>query len=218
MPVIRRLTSRPAHKDLETGDILWFPEDRSVTNIRGVSKPNLLSPWGHVGMVFFKDEEQEKIRDHPVPKEHPRASPYVVEAIKNYDNPTPPPPRKSGVREISYNDWFQDFDTFWHGRIKKPSARGPVALSPPEQMALVTEALHHLRRPYSGLREPSLNRYTWFSCSKLILVAAYDALGITLDGKPGPRRWRHPWARSLKKSPYIFDVPPPPPPPPPPLP
>ena len=178
---------------LETGDILWFPEDRWVTK-RGASVKNRLWPFGHVAMVFFKEEAKQNEPNNPVPKASGTV-PYVIEAIKNATDPSDPKgPGISKVREISYKDWFQDFDTFWHGRIIKPrraGAGGPFALSQKNQMDLVTEALRHLGKPYSALREPSLNRYTRFSCSKLILVAACNALGIALDGKGSedPKRW-----------------------------
>jgi len=192
--------------DLETGDILWLPDDLRVPHSSGGWFWNPFRLTGHVAMVFFKDGEKKDIPDDPVHKDHAHAVPYVVEAVKNAKNPNPLLPPISKVREIPYSLRKLDFATFSHGRIQKPSAGGPVALSPAQQMDLVTEALRHLGKPYSSLREPSLNRYTRFSCSKLILVAAYNALGITLDDIPGPKRWLPCVAKSLKKSSHIFDA------------
>ena len=203
--------------DLETGDILWLPDDLRVPHSSGGWFWNPFRLTGHVAMVFFKDGEKKDIPDDPVHKDHAHAVPYVVEAVKNAKNPNPKLPRISQVREIPYHLWALNFRTFWHGRIKKPSTGGLVDLSPEEQIALVTEALSHLRKPYSGWRGPSLDCYTRFSCSKLVLVAAYDALKMALDDhqpSDDPQRRFPSVAAWLRKSPYIFDVPPPPPPPP----
>jgi len=204
MPVIQRLTRRPVPKDLDTGDLLFL----STSSGEGtIWTPFRLT--GHVAIVFFKDEKEKDIPDHPVPQDHPRAVPFVLEAVKNASNPTPPPSRISQVREIPYSVWAQKFATFWHGRMKKPSGSGLAALSQKDQMDFVKEALRHFGKPYSSWRGPSLDddgSDARFSCSKLVLVAAYKALGIPLDGHQGPKRRVPSVAVRLRKSPYIFDV------------
>lgn len=96
--------------------------------------------------------------------------PHVVDA-----NPDP------GVATNSYDKWIEDRPdhVFWHGRLRSRTAA--------ERAALASAASAQIGKPYDfwnfNLADPA-----GFYCSKLVWLAAYEALGLSLDGDPDPQR------------------------------
>lgn len=70
-------------------------------------------------------------------------------------------------------------DSIWHARLKNRPAE--------DRHAMAIEAAKYVGRPYDFWNF-NLNNDAGFYCSKLVWLAAWRALKLTVDGNPNPRR------------------------------
>lgn len=129
-------------------------------------------PWvGHVGIVDVRD-----------------GVPWVIDATPSRRLGGVNGPK--GVADQSYEAWLEDDSHLqshvWHGRLRGIDAAGASAM--------VAAAAAQIGKPYRFFRF-DLDDASGFYCSKLVWLAAWEALQVSLDGGAAARRF---WVSPLQ--------------------
>ncbi|RYG13802.1 MAG: hypothetical protein EON92_04315 [Burkholderiales bacterium] len=129
-------------------------------------------PWvGHVGIVDVRD-----------------GVPWVIDATPSRRRGGVNGPK--GVAEQTYEEWLGDDSHLqshvWQGRLRGIDEAGGSAM--------VAAAAAQIGKPYRFFRF-DLDDASGFYCSKLVWLAAWDALHISLDGGGAARRF---WVSPLQ--------------------